>query len=241
MDIEYAAARGDQFSRAKVVARAPAWWRKLADRNLRAAAADKPPRPVASKAPAPVAGWVYGLAVCGVSEPSYAAADGTTLREQFTPAALADIVRQVNGGKIVVPLTWGHRGETIATNRGLDLLLKVDEFYSALELTARLRDTELNRRVLAELERGVLGLSVGYHTAEVRTVDRKGFGPVRIIDRATLHHVALLPRDSKLLPAYRACWASGQRGNGPGCPESVRLEARRFAYITMVAQAKAMA
>lgn len=243
--VEYAGATScddHRLTRAGVVARAPEWWRRLADKNLRSAAADKasPRQRVASKASPPVAGWVHGFAICGISEPAYAAADGRTICEQFTTAALADMVKEVSSGKRVVPLTWGHRGEVLATNRGLDMLLSVDQFYNGLTFTARLRESELNRRVLEDLERGVLGVSVGYHSADGTIIDRRGFGPVRLIDKATLHHIALLRRDSKLVPAYRACWASGRRGRNLGCPQSVRDEARRFAYTTMVQQAKVM-
>lgn len=244
MTVEFAGASaiGDRhFSRSSVIARAPEWWRQLADRGLRSAAAEKSSarQRVASKPAVPIAGWVFGVACCGVSEPAYADDDKRTLPEQFTPAALADMAKQA-GGERVIPLTYDHRGETLAMTRGLDFMLKVDPFYG-LTFNARLRDTELNRRVLADLERGVLGVSVGFQGASGWTTERRGLGAVRIIDKATLHHVALLRRDSKLLPAYRACWASGRRGDGPGCPAAVQDAAKRMAYVELVRQAKVTA
>lgn len=194
-------------------------------------------KPVSQQPPARrFAGWIYGVACCGVSEPAYSSADGKTLREQFTPACFADIVKQ--SMKRAIPLTWGHGGRTLVESGwSLDLLFRVHDLYG-LTFEARLSDTPFHRQVLETLERGPVGLSVGYLSGSGWTVERNGVGPVRIIDRATLHHLALLP-DAKQSPAYRACWASGVRGNRLGCPADVRQTAQRKAYNELIRQAQA--
>lgn len=237
MNVEYAggAFPGDnRMERTGVVARAPEWWRKLANPTLRSAAAAKTPPP--SKPARQFAGWIYGVACCGVSQPAYSSADGKRMREQFTPAALADMAKQSMNRS--VPLTLGHEGRTLVdSGRTLDLLFRVHDLYG-LCFEARLTDTPLHRQVLEDLERGVLGVSVAYVNGKGWNTERSGFGTVRVIDRAELHHVALLPRESKLTPAYPACWASGVRGVHLGVPTEVRQAAQRKAYAELIRQAK---
>lgn len=224
-------------SRAAVLRRAPEWWRRLAEGT--ASARQQAPASSPKWSPPPVAGWLYAVACAGVSSPAYAAADKRNMPEQFTDAALADMAQQGNGGKTPIPLQLGHNGPTLVTTSGLNMLFRVHEVFG-LCLEARLTDTALNRRVLEDLERGVLGVSVSYVYRDGWTVDRRGFGTVRIVNRAKLLHVALLPRDSGVKPAYPACWASGRRGGGPGCPPAVKDTARRAAYLELVRQAGAM-
>lgn len=227
-------------SRASVLRRAPPWVQQLVNDRRRSATSCKPAQPpILTEAPQPIAGWIFGVAVCGVSEPAYSPNDKRTLREQFTPAAFADMVKQASSGERDIPLTYGHNGPTIVTNKGLNLLFRAHGFYG-LTFTARLPDSPLNRQVLEELERGVLGVSVGYQSGEGWTVERHGLGTVRVVNRARFHHLALLRRDRGELPAYRACWASGRRGMNPGCPSAVRLAAERMAYDELLRQAKAM-
>lgn len=238
MNVEYAggAFPGDaRLTRGGVVARAPEWWRKLANTGLRSAAAAKSSAPVTPARR--FAGWIYGVACCGVSQPAYSSADGKTLREQFTPAAFADMVKQSMERSI--PLTLGHGGRTLTeSGRTLDLLFRVHDLYG-LCFEARLTDTPFHRQVLEDLERGVLGVSIGYVNGKGWTTERDGFGTIRVIGSARLDHVALLPRDSKQSPAYRACWASGVRGNRLGVPTEVRQAAQRKAYAELIRQAKA--
>jgi hypothetical protein len=232
------------MTRAAVVARAPEWWRKLADTGLRSAAADKasPVAPAArSPAPPKTLGWIFGIACCGVSEP-VSPPGGPMLRETFMPEALADMVKQAGSGKRTIPLRWGHKGETVTTNRGLNLLFRVGSVagFDALLFEARLTDTAMNRRVLEDLERGVLGASLGFSVDDAWTTDRRGYGPVRVIRRCRLDHLALLSRGSKLQPAYRAAWAAGRRSSGPGCPVALRDAVESAARAALVAQAKVM-
>lgn len=246
--IEYAGATSPadhRLTRSGVIARAPEWWRKLADQGLRSAAAAKMPRVApAARSPAPpkTLGWIFGIACCGVSEPVSIPGGGERMREQFMPEALADMAKQAGSGKRTIPLRWGHQGETVTTTRGLNLLFQVRTVagFDALAFQARLADTPLNRRVLEDLERGVLGASLGFTAADAWTTDRRGYGPVRVIRRCRLDHLAILPRDSKLQPAYRAAWAAGQRSSGPGSPVALRDAVESAAYQELVRQAKVM-
>lgn len=164
------------------------------------------------------------------------------VRETFQGSAFADLVKQASSGERMIPLRWGHRGETITETKGLNLLFRADTVagFDALFFTARLSDTTLNRRVLEALEQGVLGVSLGFTEADAWTTDRRGYGPVRVIRRARFDHVALLPRDSKLQPAYRACWAAGRRSSGPGCPVALKDAVKAAAWSELVRQAKVM-
>lgn len=225
-------------SRSEVMQRAPAWWRKLSNSGLRAAAAEKyPPRHVRKTAP-PIAGWTYGVAVVGVSDPALSQSDGQRLHEQFTDDCIAALVRQANSGG--VSLTWGHsHDKLVTTGPALDLLFRADPIFG-LTFTARLPDSPLNRRVLAELEQGVLGVSVAYDRASGWTVERRGYGPVRIVNSCRLHHVAIIGRDSGRMPCYPAARIGGRRGAGPGCPPDVRDTVRAVVCRELIRQANVM-
>ena len=247
--LEYAgwAAHDDhRMTRAAVIARAPEWWRKLADNGLRSAAAAKasPVAHAAARSPAPpkTLGWVCGIACCGVSDPVTLAGSGTTLHETVQTEALADMAKQAGSGKRSIPLRWGHVGETVTTNAGLNLLFRVRQVagFDALFFEARLLDTVLNRRVLKDFEQGVLGASMSFNRADAWKTERRGYGPVRVIRRARLDHLALLPRESKEKPAYRAAWAAGRCSSGPGCPSALRATVEAIAFEELVRQARAM-
>lgn len=243
MKMEFAGGPGMALphnSRAEVLRRAPAWWRAQAQRA--AAAADNSPPPRArrpAKAQQPI-GWVYGVACVGVSDPAYSESDKRKIPEQFTDACIAALVRQANSGG--VSLTWGHSHDTLVTSgRELNLLFRADPIYG-LTFTARLHDSPLNRRVLAELEDdGVLGVSVAYDRASGWTVDRRGYGPVRIVNACRLHHVAVLGRDSGLTPCYPAARMGGRRGSGPGLHPDVRSTVNAVVCRELIRQANVMA
>jgi len=248
VNVEYAgsSSHGDQrMTRAAVLARAPEWWRKLADRGLRSAAAAKasPVAPaVRSPAPPKTLGWICGIACCGVSEPVTLAGSQSTMRETFQTEALAGMAKQAGSGERSIPLRWGHHGEVVTTTTGLNLLFRVRQVagFDALYFEARLSDTALNRRVLKDFEQGVIGASLGFTGADVWTTERRGYGPVRVIRRARLDHLALLPTGSKQTPAYRAAWAAGCRSSGPGCPVALRQKVESRAWEELVRQAKVM-
>jgi len=124
---------------------APSWVRSAIAAPRPATQRPKPPQPQARSVP-PVIGWIFGTCCPGVSRPAFLSQDGETLPEQFTGRCIESFLRQVNGGA-VIPLTWRHRGDTIASSRGFDLIFHVSR-HCGLEFECRVRDTELGRKVL---------------------------------------------------------------------------------------------
>jgi hypothetical protein len=214
-------------------AAAPAWARNGTSEPPRASA-----RPPATTAAARrIAGWLAGCACPGVSVPAYSKRDRESLPEQFTAAAVAGFVEQWASGK-EVPLCWKHGGPVLARNR-LDVCLRSNSI-TGLEFTCRLDDSDLARLALEQLTApGGVAVSIGYHSSTARQwhVERDGVGRVRVIDRAELHHIALLPSTSGLSPAYRGARAFGVRGARPGCPPELRARARAAAYEVVKRQA----
>ena len=180
-------------------------------------------------------GWIAGTCCPGVSRPAFAAHDGERLPEQFTPRALEMILAQSRSGS-VIPLTWGHGGPVIASSNHLDLLFRMDRI-TGLEFEARLRDTELGRKVLAEIDGRSLGVSIGFDKTKSWIVDRDGVGRLRVVDECRLHHVAVLPRTATLRPAYSGARCYGARGADAGCPLNLRSDARAWAFRFIKEQA----
>lgn len=244
LQIEYAGSSNPAAGERIKTRNAPQWWLRLADRGLRAAATAKHnhARPGRAKPTPPAtprwAGWISGVACAGVSDPAYSPADKLTLREQFTDAALAALVKRT---AVEVPLRWGHNGPTLCSTRGLDMILRVDPLLGLL-FTARLRDTELNRRALRDVgEDDVIGVSIGFTEARGWKVERDGIGTVRIVNSATIDHIALLPKGSGLKPAYPAAWAAASIGHRDLCPLPIIEKAKYRAYQEIKRQAYAMA
>jgi len=230
-------------SRRSILSRAPAWWRQLAERGTSRRADPRGPAsaapPVRSappvNRPAAVIGWIAGTCCPGVSRPAFGAHDGERLPEQFTPRALEMILAQSRSGS-VIPLTWGHDGPVIASSRDLDLLFRMDHI-TGLEFEARLRDTELGRKVLAEIDGRSLGVSIGFDKTKSWVVERDGVGRMRVVDECRLHHVAVLPRSATLRPAYSGARCYGAKDSGPGCPLNLRFDARAWAFRFIKEQA----
>jgi hypothetical protein len=241
--LEYAGGIGPEslVSNERVKTRhAPEWWLRLADRGLRDAAAGKESstRPGRANAAPPAtprwAGWIAGVACCGVSEPARAARDGRTLPEQFTGDALAELARQVGHD---IPLVWGHNGPTLCSTRGLDMVFTARALLG-LCFCARLPDTALNRRVLQDIgEQDTIGVSIGFTGSRGWIVERDGMGEVRIVNAATIAHVALLPRGSGLKPAYPAACAAASIGHRDLCPSATRMKAEQASYAVLKRQA----
>lgn len=233
--VEYAGGvelAGVQASRRGILDRAPKWWRSLADRN----ATPRSSKPAIHR-PRSYAGWVSGIACVGVSTPAYCAKDKRKLPEQFTTEGLAAMVATAYRTQNPVELQWGHGGPCLASTEHIDLTFRVDHRYG-LTFDARLPDSPLARQVLADLERGLLGVSIAYSGGEGWLVERDGLGTVRIVDGAKLHHVALLERRETLRPAYPACYASGRAGNRIGPPQELRYKAESRAWAELIRQAK---
>jgi HK97 family phage prohead protease len=144
-------------------------------------------------------------------------------------------VKQSQRGEAVT-LTWGHDGPVIGSTRDLDLLFRMDGI-TGLEFEARLRDTPLGRKVLAEIDGRSLGVSIGFMKTKSWIVDRDGVGRMRVVDECRLHHVAVLERSATLRPAYSGARCYGVKDSGPGCPQHLRHAAQSFAFREIVAQA----
>jgi hypothetical protein len=212
----------------------PAWHHDPESLATAPSVAAKPSRPH-TRSLAPVIGWVAGVCCPGVSKPAHAVHDGERLPEQFTPRALEMILAQSRSGS-VIPLTWGHDGPVIVSSDHLDLLFRVDGI-TGLEFEARLRDTELSRKVLAEIDGRSLGVSIGFDKTKSWIVERDGVGRMRIVDECRLHHVAVLERTATLRPIYRGARCYGAKGSGPGCPTHLRQSAQAWAFTQIAAQA----
>lgn len=224
-------------SRRGVLATAPKWVRDLAGRRMstpRTTPAHKP----ATRSARKFAGWVSGVACVGVSRPAYAARDGRHLPEQFSPAGLRSLMSTAYRAGHRTELQWGHNGPTLASVEGLDLTFRIHERYG-LCFDARLPDTPLARQVLAELERGLLGVSIAYVGGSGWLVERSGIGTVRVVDEgARLDHIAILARGTNLRPAYAACRASGRSGESVGPARELRQAVELAAWDEIVRQAR---
>lgn len=240
--IEYAGGANLQQiaeSRAAAVARAPAWVREghPSSSSRHSGPPRESARPPAPKAAArQIAGWLAGCACPGVSVPAYSKKDGQTLREQFTPRCVAGFVEQWRRGE-QIPVTWKHGGPVLASNP-LDVWLRQNELVG-LVFGARLDNNPLARLALEQLTGDGVGVSIGYYsdTAEQWHTQRDGFGTIRVVDRARLAHIALIPAASNMAPAYRGARAFGVVGARVGCPAEVRWRAEYYAYVVVKEQA----
>ena len=233
-------------SRAAAIARAPAWWRKLAretyQRNAPAPASPAA-KPTASRRERlqPWAGWGWVAGVCapGVSVPAYSERDGERLPEQLTPACWERILQHINTGKRAVHLTWGHGGPVLASSP-LDLTFRLHPLFGmGLTFTARLRAGVLPAGADAALSAAGLGVSIGFALPKGWVTERSGVGRVRIIDECVLDHVALIAPGSNMSPAYSGARCYGIAGQRYGCPPDVRERAELYAYRTLKTQAGA--
>lgn len=198
------------------------------------------PRPTAKPAatsrskPAAI-GWLAGTLCPGVSKPAYAQHDREQLPEQFAPRAWEAMLAQVRSGKSV-PVTWDHHGPVIATTDNFDVLFRMEALVGP-QFEVRLRDTDLGRKVLAEIDGRSLGVSIGFDKTDSWIVERDGVGRMRVVDGCTLHHVAILPRSATLRPAYSGARCYGLRGVGTCCPSELYRDAHAWAFRILRQQA----
>jgi hypothetical protein len=212
----------------------PAWHHKPESIATAPSVTAKPSRPQ-TRSLAPVIGWVAGVCCPGVSRPAHCTEDGETLPEQFTGRCMAALAEQARTGS-EIPLTWGHDGPVIASSRDLDLLFRVDRTVG-LGFEARLRDTPLGRKVLAQIDGRSLGVSIGFHRSKSWIVERDGTGRMRVVDECRLHHVAVLERSETLRPIYTGARCYGVKDSGLGCPMHLRQSAEAWAFRQIAAQA----
>lgn len=219
---------------------APAWLRarmnpsKPATKPVPSAKPAAKAKPQARSLPA-VIGWVAGVCCPGVSRPAYSTDDGETLPEQFTPRCMESIAEQARTGSGIT-LTWNHDGPVIASSRDLDLLFRMDRI-TGLEFEARLRDTALGRKVLAEIDGRSLGVSIGFTKSKSWVVERDGLGRMRVVDECRLHHVAVLERTATLRPIYSGARCYGVKHSGLACPQHLRQSAHAWAFRLIASQA----
>lgn len=225
---------------------APAWVRNAHAASSRGRAAapgpsaakstSKPVSKPTARAKAPVIGWLAGTCCPGVSRPCYCTRDRERLPEQFTDNAMSMMLAQARSMTPTICLRYGHEGPVIASTDGIDLLFRIDRF-AGLEFEARLRDTELSRRILSQLGNGGWGVSVGYATLKQWHVERDGIGRIRIVDEAVLDHVAIIAKGTTQRAAYEAARCYGIKGSPTACPSSIRVDAQTWAFRTLREQA----
>jgi hypothetical protein len=225
------------LERRGVLARAPAWWRELAQRG--GAATAKPTRPAAARSRPPVIGWLAGVCCPGVSKPCHGHVDGLTLPEQFTGNAWRSMLEQLRSGEIEVPLRLEHDGPVLATTRSLDLVFTMNPVYG-LEFEARLRDTAACRRVLDEISPTGWGVSIGFKRGKQWTVERAGVGRVRVIDDAVLDHVAIIKGGEHRRAAYPAARCHAARATASSCPRKLTDDVHGWAFRILAMQAGAI-
>lgn len=235
------------LSRRGVLARAPAWWRELAQRGGSAQAASpkaSPAKPKASpakptaRAKAPVIGWLAGTCCPGVSKPCYGVVDHLTLPEQFTGNAWRSMLEQLRTGSLDVPLRRGHDGPVLATSRTLDLVFTINPVYG-LEFEARLRDTPECRKVLDEITASGWGVSIGFKRGKQWTVERDGVGTVRVINDAVLDHIAIIDGMTNRRAAYPAARCHAARSTSVACPSRLQSDSHGWAFRVLAMQAGA--
>lgn len=219
-------------TREGVVARAPQWWRNLANKGLRSAAAAKADTVGRSPAKPKVVGWVAGCVAPGVSVPAFNHADKLRLREQFTPACWARVLEQFRKGGSPVTLRWGHEGGTLATTDDLSLMLDVHDVVG-LTFDAKLREDALSGAVLEASAKGGLAVSIAYKRAKTWTVERDGV-TIRVVDDAVVDHIAVLPPSQT--PAYPGARCFAHRGGESACPGELKRDARVHAWRTLKAE-----
>jgi hypothetical protein len=97
------------------------------------------------------AGWVAGIACCGVSNPAPLLKRDERRPEQFIDDCLRKLFKQGNSGSTATELRWGHEGPVLATSENRDVLFTIEPHFFGLEFQARLADNEENRRILREI------------------------------------------------------------------------------------------
>jgi hypothetical protein len=214
---------------------APGWWLEQAKRQGRRPAPAAAGEALALRQQWPaVAGWIAGCCTPGVSIPAYARKDGEHLPEQFTPRAIEQAVAALNAGKQRAALTWGHDGPELCSGH-LDFCFRASAVLG-LEFTARLSDTAFNRQVVAAAAEG-LPISIGFQSVRQWVVERQGVGQVRVVDEMRLHHVAIIPPEQSLKPAYSGARCYGSPGEYLTCPHKLRHQAEQYAYRLVKQQA----
>lgn len=209
---------------------APAWFKRGDSRASAAARAKQAEQWL---------GWIAGCCTPGVSNPALGTRDKQRLREQFTPAALEQILAEVRSGKQKPTLTWGHGGQVLA-RAPIDLTFRVHSLCG-LEFMARLPEGPVARRAIEAAAGEGLAISIGFASKRQWITEREGVGRLRVIDEATLDHVAILPPDAKLSPVYAGARCFGKKAEGLACPVELLKRAELHVWPLLKEQARAIA
>jgi hypothetical protein len=231
MNVEFAGGTTlGNVSRESVVARAPLWWRKLANKGLRSAAAAK----ASPKRVAPDerdAGWLVGVVAPGESEPAYCPQDQRTLPERFAPSAWDAVMEQVRDGRKPIGLWTEHYGRMLACTSAGTLRLDVHPVIG-LTFEAKIPGGPLERALLRDIGVMGLGVSVCFQAPAFRHDQHDG-RTVRVITSAVVEHVALVTKTSGMRALYPAARCFGVPADKPEQLEQARLEARTTAWRIM--------
>jgi hypothetical protein len=207
MQLEFAGGTSiGSVSRESVVARAPLWWRNLANKGLRSAAAAK----ASPKRVAPDerdAGWLVGVVAPGESEPVFCPQDQRTLPERFDPSAWDAVMEQVRDGRKPIGLWAAHDGRMLACTSGRTLRLEVHPVLG-LTFEARIPGGPLERALLRDMSVTGLGVSVAFHHAIVRH-EQRGGRTIRVVTSAVVEHIALVVKGSGMRAVYPAARCFG--------------------------------
>jgi hypothetical protein len=231
-------------SRAGILARAPLWWRQRAAAGMSSPVA-APARPSATLPARPAVarrsagwGWVAGVCAAGLSVRVFGHTDKQTLPEQFTPDCWRHILRQVSERKRPVELRLGHDGPVIATTDDGTLSFRLHALFGmGLVFTARVPVGGLPAASARAVTTDGMGVSVGYVMPEQWVSERDGIGPVRVVNRCVLDHIALIAPGGTLRAAYPASRCFGIAGQEPYCPPRIRDRAEVFAFNELKRQA----
>jgi len=181
------------------------------------------------------AGWVAGIACCGVSNPAPLRKGDAARPEQFTDDCLRKLFRQGNAGSRATQLRWGHDGPVLTTSQHRNLLFKLERHFFGLTFEARLPDTAQCRSILDAIGDELVGVSIGFEFKDGYLTERDG-QTVRVVTDANLHHVALIA-SSQGKPFYPAAWAAASRGHRDFCPARLSEAARLAAWPVIKQQA----
>jgi phage head maturation protease len=185
-------------TREATLRRAPEWWRNLANKGLRAAAAARAPV-VRDDRPA---GWIVGVAAPGESLPAFSPQDQQTLPEVFAPSAWESVMEQLRQGRKPIGLWVGHAGQLLATTSARTLRLEVHPLLG-LMFEAQIPNGHTERMLLEDMKRTGCGCSVGFHNAAFRHEQRNG-KTVRVVERAIVEHIGLVTKGSGTRALYPA-------------------------------------
>lgn len=217
-------------TREGVIARAPLWWRNLANKGLRAAAG---PRALAVQDDRP-AGWIVGVAAPGESLPAFSPQDQQTLPEVFAPSAWDAVMEQLRQGRKPIGLWTGHVGQLLASTSARTLKLEVHPLLG-LMFEAQIANGPTERMLLEGMKRTGCACSIGFHNAAFHHEQRNGT-TVRVVERVVVEHIGLVTNGSGTRALYPAARCVAVVGDNRDQLAKAWSDARTAAWSIMRAQ-----